>query len=472
MTACFRKRFAVATMVLLSLSGAASGEEASKIAASLRLADALNEALRKSPRLLPGQDAVASAEIQRTIALSRYSPKVSPIVSTETFPDGSSQQNLGISVAQLLPSGAQVKGSVDALRYGAGALAHRDTGYTVGISQPLLRGFGATDRAELRAAARARDGASRSAEDLRQQLVLGVAQAYFAVVRQQRLFSESERALDRATKLGEMAEARARVGLSTQLDVFRAGLFRSQAQAATLGAADMLASAREELSLLIGRPAGASLEVSEDLGADLQTIEAAPTGNQAAAVAARLDVVDARERLADVRDRASVARWNLLPLINLDLSYTRRGLTDPLAAPQAQLQNGWRVGFSSTHALGHAADSAASGLANVAVRAAERALDEAKERAEVDVARATRAVSRASEVMTLYQHSLDLAERQRDLATMRYERGLADNLEVVDAENSVFQAQSALIGADIDRAVSVLTLQRATGALDPNRFLK
>ena len=74
--------------------------------------------------------------------------------------------------------------------------------------------------------------------------------------------------------------------------------------------------------------------------------------------------------------------------------------------------------------------------------------------------------------MTLHRHSLDLAERQRDLATMRYERGLADNLEVVDAENSVFQAQSALIGADIDRAVSVLSLQRATGALNPNRFLR
>ena len=280
-----------------------------------------------------------------------------------------------------------------------------------------------------------------------------------------------------------MAEARARVGLSTQLDVFRAGLFKSQAQAATLSAVDMLASAREELNLLIGWPADAPLDVNENLSADLETIEAVPTERpdgtaaaasamQAAAVAGRLDVIDARERLADVRDRASVARWNLLPLINLDLSYTRRGLTDPLAAPQAQLQNGWRVGLSSTHSLGHAADSAASGLAHVAVRAAERALDETKERAEVDVTRATRAVSRAGEVMALYRHSLDLAERQRDLATMRYERGLADNLEVVDAENSVFQAQSALIGADIDRAVSVLSLQRATGALNPNRFLR
>ena len=250
----------------------------------------------------------------------------------------------------------------------------RSTGYTMGVSQPLLRGFGATDRAELRAAARAEEAASRSAEDLRQQLVLAIAQAYFAVVRQQRLVSESERALDRATKLGEMAEARARVGLSTQLDVFRAGLFKSQAQAATLSAVDMLASAREELNLLIGWPADAPLDVNENLSADLETIEAVPTERpdgtaaaasamQAAALAGRLDIVDARERLADVRDRASVARWNLLPLINLDLSYTRRGLTDPLAAPQAQFQNGWRVGLSSTHSLGHAADSAASGLA-------------------------------------------------------------------------------------------------------------
>ena len=149
-------------------------------------------------------------EIEHTVAVSRYTPKVSPILSTEAFPDGSSQQSLGISVAQLLPSGAQVRGSLDASRFGAGVLGQGSTGYTVGVSQPLLRGFGATDRAELRSAARAEDAASRSAEDLRQQLVLAVAQAYFAVVRQQRLVSESERALescDEARRDGRSAGA-------------------------------------------------------------------------------------------------------------------------------------------------------------------------------------------------------------------------------------------------------------------------
>jgi outer membrane protein TolC len=134
--------------------------------------------------------------------------------------------------------------------------------------------------------------------------------------------------------------------------------------------------------------------------------------------------------------------------------------------------NGWRVGFGSTYSLNQRSDAAAAALAGIAAHGAERALAEVMERAAVDVRRAHRSMEQADELQGLLKHSLELAEQQRELATMRYERGLADNLEVVDAENSVFQAQSALISADIDRAMSVLLLQRATGTLSPDRFLK
>ncbi len=387
-------------------------------------------------------------------------------------------------MSQLLPTGGELRGSANSVRMGSGLAEFRDAGYSFGMSQPLMRGFGATTRADLRAASDATREASRDAADARQQLVIGAAQVYFAVVRLQRLAAETDRALARASTLLEMSEARARVGLSTQLDVLRAGLLRNQAQAAALRGKDALEAAREDLNLLIGRPSDAVLRVSGDLTEDLGALDAAGGGAGAlapgatpaaaltsSALAGRLDLQNVRARLDDARRSASVARWNLLPQVNLDVDYTRRGLGGS-PSPFASLFNGWRVGLSTTYAFDRASGTAAEGLAELQVRAAERAVADAETRVTLDVQRAARTAARADEVVALARTTVDLAGRQRELATYRFERGLADNLDVVDAESNVFQAQSALVGAEIDRAVALLAIRRASGTLDPERFLQ
>jgi outer membrane protein len=375
-------------------------------------------------------------------------------------------------VSQLLPSGAQIDGSVSSFRYGTGPDAFRDAGYMIGISQPLLRGFGVTTRAEKLAADRAVQTAARGVEDARQQLVLAVAQAFFNVVRQQRLVTETERVLERAVRLGEMSKARARVGLSTELDVLRAGLLRSQAQAAVLRDRDALEAAREDLNILVGKPADEPFTADDTI--DLVSTDPSSVADDAIvrrALAVRPDIRAAREHLTDLEHAASIARWNLLPQINLDVAYTHRTVGD-LGAGLADPLNGWRIGMSTSYTFDRSAGTAAAGLADVAVRSARRSVTEAEQRAVVDVRRALRAVARSNDVLGVLRNSLDLAHQQGELAAMRFERGLADNLEVVDAETSVFQAQTALVGAELDRAMSVLYLRRATGALNPSELFK
>ncbi|MCC6990666.1 MAG: TolC family protein, partial [Acidobacteria bacterium] len=92
-------------------------------------------------------------------------------------------------------------------------------------------------------------------------------------------------------------------------------------------------------------------------------------------------------------------------------------------------------------------------------------------RAAADVRRAHRGWARSAETLAIHQRAVGLAEKQLRLAELRYERGLAGNFDVVDAENNLFQAQSALIGAEIERGLAALRLRRAAGALDPREFL-
>ena len=61
--------------------------------------------------------------------------------------------------------------------------------------------------------------------------------------------------------------------------------------------------------------------------------------------------------------------------------------------------------------------------------------------------------------------AVDVAEKQRRLAVLRYQRGLASNFDVVDAESNFVVARSSLVSLLTSYAVSRLELQRVTGTL-------
>jgi outer membrane protein TolC len=61
---------------------------------------------------------------------------------------------------------------------------------------------------------------------------------------------------------------------------------------------------------------------------------------------------------------------------------------------------------------------------------------------------------------------VEVGEQQLRLATLRYQRGLASNFDVVDAEGGLIQARTALVGLLTSYQVARIELLRVTGGLD------
>ena len=428
----------------------------------------------------PG-DAVTLAEIRRKQAAAQFGTKVSPTLSTGTDPLGMEQRNLGLGITRRLRSGADLQVSATSFQYGTGAGAIRDAGYSIGLSQPLLRGFGQTAHAELDTARRGVDSAERSRVDARQQLVIAVAEAFLGAVRARRLVEAGEHALEHAGKFREASAARAAVGLATELDVLRADLFRSQARATLSQSREALESSLDDLKTLIGRPLDVSLEL-EDLDLSDGSIAAAGLAPDAgspgesgdavvgrliqSALSSRPDVQEAREQIGDARRAERVARWNLLPPVTLDVNYTRRGLGTPSSDVFSQLLSGWRFGLSTSYALDHADEQAAAASAAVSAAAAARASADTDRRVAAEVRRAYRLWQRTAESVEIQSTAVQLADKQLRVAEIRYERGLGSSFDIVDAENGLYLAQSALIGARVERTLAGLSLRRASGRLN------
>jgi outer membrane protein TolC len=443
--------------------------------APLTLREAIAEALQRSPDLQPAHDAVTAAEIGRRQAASQFNLKVTPSFSTGSTA-GLDRRQVAVTVTQELRTGTRV--TVEADSTSAGSI--RETGYAVSFSQPLLRGFGATATHGLTLSKRAMESSERSLADASQQMVVTVAEAYFAVLRQERLAQATAHSRDRALKLREASEKRAAVGLATKLDVLRAELLASQAEAALAVQVEALEASRDRLKVLLGRPLDDPLPVAAeapDAGpvASLPGFEA-PDGPidelVAQALAARLDARESRDRIEDARRDTRIARWDLLPPVNLQVGYAGRGpglLAGAVATPAA---GGWHVGLTLTHALDRTTQEAALARASLGERAARRAANDTAQRIAADVRRAHRAWTRSAGTLGIHRQAVDVAERQLRLAELRYERGLADNFDVVDAENNLFSAQSALIGAEVERALAGLHLRRAMGTIDPAEYLR
>lgn len=489
-------RCQILVALLLSTCGGAavagqSGDDASGAAKPLTLHRAMLEALRNSPSLRRPEDGVAVAEIQQHLAGSQFGLKIAPSFSAGTEPFAGEQHSVGVAVGKRLTTGAEVNLTVNSLKYGPGHAAYRDAGYTVALSQPLLQGFGPSATVDLKNARRALDSSASALAEARQQLALTVAEAYFGVLRQQRLVASSDRALERAHHLKAASDARSKVGLATQLDVLRAELLASQSESNLTAQREALQSALDQLKLLLGRSLDVPLEIApEDPIAisDLVARDLTGTGvvtdigersgaielNQLVqhTLRSRPEVRESHERIADAQRAATVARWNLLPQVNLNASYTRRGLGSSDPKFLNRLYGGWRLGLTSAYTLDRTAGDAGVGLAEISLQAARRAALDTEQRIAAEVRRAHRAWIRSAEAIAIQQKALELAEQQLRLAQLRYERGLAGNFDVVDAEANVVQAQSALISAQIDRVLAALAMQRAIGVLDPLRLFR
>lgn len=321
-------------------------------AAPLTLRDAISEALLKSPVLGAAADQVAAAGIDERRAKAAFAPNLSPVMRIDTAPDGTTARALGADVTKQFGVGTNVSFNV-ADRRASSPADSRDLGYTFTLSQPLLRGFGATAGAPLRQARRNVVGAERADVEARRDLVISVAAAYLDALQADRVVAEAERALARAGQLQRSSTARVAVGLSTELDVSRADWLASQSEASLLDARDRRTDARDRLNRLMGRPLDTAITLADvDLSQPALLLEAfAPpqpgsTDDRlgalvAMALASRADVQEVRDRVGDAARAEHVARWNLLPQLNLEVGYAKAGLVPAaITAPSASVVSG------------------------------------------------------------------------------------------------------------------------------------
>jgi outer membrane protein TolC len=423
-------------------------------------------ALERNFMIQTGTEDVKGARVREAAARADFFPKITP-----SFQRSTDASAVSLEASQKLPwtGGSLTTGAAFRSLSSLTSPETRSSEVRLMLTQPLLRGFGPNAaNFELVNSRRARQAQERAFELSRQRLAVDVARTFYEVVQQRQLLAVARQSFKRSEALQRASEARLNVGLASKLDVFRAQLQAAQAEEAMVRSQAALESALEQFRFLLGLAPTAVLE-PEDVGLP-DRIEAEPELLEALvarALARRLDLQETRDQEEDARRSASVARQNLLPQVDLNLALSRFGGEPVIAgSPLSVIDNRLRFFFSASYPLERSSDRATRALSELQQSARARARRQREIEVETEVRAAVRELERIRKSVDLQRQALEIAEQQHRLATLRYQRGLASNFDVVDAEASLVLARSALISLATNHRIARLELLRATGSLD------
>lgn len=446
-------------------SGSLDGIGPTPGATTISLAQAVTAALSGNFGLISSAESVQTARLRYRGAVAEFYPQLTP-----RYLHGEDEQIFTVDASQRLPwtGGSVTATSSLRTRPEDVSPAPRGADLLLTVTQPLLRGAGPNAAFfDLRNSRRSRVASERALELARQQVAVDVTRAYYQVLQQRMLLAVAQQSLARSESLLRASEARLQVGLVSKLDVFRAQLQAAQTQDAMVRSEAALQDALERFRSLLGRSPAEPIEPEATSIPEEVPDQAEPLAILVQrAREQRLDLMEARDQVDDAQRSAALAKQNLLPQLDVNLGVARIGQGPSFGSAWRAGDTRVNVFVTTSYPLEHSAQAVNKAVAEIEVTARARAVVQREWEIESEVRSSVRELEQIRKSLDLQKTAVEVAQQQHRLATLRYQRGLASNFDVVQAEESLVLARSALVNLLTSFQVARMELQRVTGSLD------
>lgn len=319
---------------------------------------------------------------------------------------------------------------------------------------------------KVRAAREAADASRAEAAEGAAAAAYRAAVAYVSAARARASLDAQQEDLKLAAQLLDLAKQRLQAGTAASIDVIRAQTREAEARGLVLIAQNDSDRAAIDLARALGLPSDSTLALADTLSDDLASTV---PPDEAAAIAFALDH---REDLRAARARAQAAE-------------TRRAAASAERFPRLVVGADW--GWDGT------SPSDAVATREVAVRLSlplwdgfereSRITQQSLIREEMEIRARDLELEIAAQIRSAWmtvvsgrqqediaRERLSLADAELSQARERFANGVANNIEVLDAQSSLNRSRQALIDARAGVAAASLALARAAGVAQAVRW--
>ncbi len=433
------------------------------------LASALAQAVRGNREYQTQRESLVQQALAFRNAQFNFGPQLSGTMSAvfadreDSLDSWAGDTHLG--VRQILPTGGTIAldSGLGFLRSDGGPSAWNSAA-GLRLTQPLLRGMGyEVSHESWTQAEHDLVYALREFELFRQRFAIDIAREYFELVGQTQTLANQERRHDEAQFDRSKAEALYRVGRSDEQALFRARRREIETENDVIDARAGYQRALDAFRIRLGLSAATAIAVA-DQEPDFELVDMDDTSAVAAAAHNRLDLRTAEERIDDAERAVRLADHGILPDLNLDAAYGLDGEGSALdrAAPDRWSSS---IGLSMQLPLQRTLERNRAAVARIALHQAVRSRVLLHDQLELEVRDQLRQLRSMEQQVILQRDQIEYERRAVAVTQIRYEAGVLDNRDLLEARQALIDAQNTLIRLKVDHFIRRLELHRALGLL-------
>jgi outer membrane protein TolC len=253
------------------------------------------------------------------------------------------------------------------------------------------------------------------------------------------------------------------VGLASQIDVLRAEIQLSEALDNLEAAREALRDAEDRMKLTLGLSPAATLVIEGKIR--YSPTRLTETAAVETALSHRLDLREEWDKIRDARRRHRVAKNDVLPALDLSLKYLWAGTGETAGQSTRLADYGWTIGLTTSTDLRRTAERARLEQRRIDIVTSRRDYADLQDRVVREVRREIRSLNKNLARIDIQEKNLSHAKRQLQLARLQFVKGLADNFDVIDAEQRLIRTESQYIQVVTEYILSQFRLRRAMGTL-------
>ncbi len=327
----------------------------------------------------------------------------------------------------------------------------------VNYSQTL---FSLANIDRYRAAKQNEAAAYFSKQSSRGLVVLTVGNAYLQAVALGALVDTAQSLLQADQVLLNQAVAEHQAGTAANLDELRARVQFQTQQQAVISAEVNFKKAKIALNREIGLPAEQEIQLTDTSPyADLATMNI----DQAKEIAyrSRQDYQGLQAQIRAAQLQRKAAKWERLPTLDFDGNYGVTGVTGGLYHGTFVAEGSLKLPIFQEAKFRGDSGVAAANLTNLMQQMASL-----KEQINRQLRDSLLDVQTATELVRVAQSNVELARKELEQTTDRFQAGVDDNLPVVQAQATLANAESNLINTTSQHNQAKLGLARNLGIVD------
>jgi outer membrane protein TolC len=317
-------------------------------------------------------------------------------------------------------------------------------------------------RKNLRAAEQNQKATELSAQDARDLIVEAVANSYLSIIAAGARVEAARSEVATAQALYERARDQHAAGVSPAIDELRSQVEMQARQQQLLAAQNQFAKDKLALTRVTGLPPAQDFDLSDTAPyAPLQDL--APEQMLDRAHQSRGDYLSLRAQIQAAETAREAALAERYPKLALEGNYGANGVNVAQLHPTFAFVGSVKVNVFDGGRI-HA-DIAQS---DVSIRQRKDEIADLDRKIDVDIRSALLDLKSTQDQVAVAQRNLDVATEALTQARDRFVAGVTDNIEVVQAQDAVANAQDAVISSMYAHNLGKVALARAIGMTEMN----